>query len=104
MSTNPQHSINSASLINPDTGPSVTVHFPVQGRQLPADHGHALYSAITRQLPALHGASWLGIELISGVPWREGIIVLPTRGASLRLRIPADRYGQVLPLAGRRRR
>lgn len=101
MSTNPQHNINSASLINSDTAPSVTVHFPVQGKQLPADHGHALYSAITRHLPALHGASWLGIELISGVPWREGIIVLPARGASLRLRIPADRYGQVLPLAGR---
>jgi CRISPR-associated protein Cas6 len=92
-----------APAINADTSPFVTVHFPVQGRQLPADHGYALYSAITRQLPALHGQSWLGIELLSGVPWREGIIVLPTRGASfLRLRIPADRYGHVLPLAGRR--
>lgn len=88
--------------INADTSPYVTVHFPVQGRQLPADHGYALYSAITRQLPTLHGQSWLGIELLSGVPWREGIIVLPTRGATLRLRLPADRYGQVLPLAGRR--
>ena len=82
--------------------PRVNVHFPVQGRQLPADHGYALYSAITRQLPALHGAPWLGLELLSGIPWREGIIVLPTRGAHLRLRIPADRYGHVLPLAGRR--
>lgn len=91
-----------APAINADTSPYVTVHFPVQGRQLPADHGYALYSAITRQLPALHGQSWLGIELLSGIPWREGIIVLPTRGATLRLRIPADRYGQVIPLAGRR--
>jgi CRISPR-associated protein Cas6 len=82
--------------------PHVNVHFPVQGRQLPADHGYKLYSAVTRQLPALHGATWFGLELLSGIPWREGIIVLPTRGAHLRLRIPADRYGQVLPLAGRR--
>ncbi|PYS80604.1 MAG: hypothetical protein DMF67_19875, partial [Acidobacteria bacterium] len=74
--------------------PRVNVHFPVQGRQLPADHGYTLYSAVTRQLPALHGAPWLGLELLSGIPWREGIIVLPTRGAHLRLRIPADRYGQ----------
>src|SRR5947209_20569566 len=81
--------------------PCVSVHFPVQGRQLPADHGYALYSAITRQLPALHGAPWLGLELISGVPWREGVIVLPTRGAQLRLRVPADRYGALLPLAGK---
>jgi CRISPR-associated protein Cas6 len=82
--------------------PTVVVHFPVQGRQLPADHGYALYSAVTRQLPALHGAPWLGLELLSGVPWREGVIVLPTRGAQLRLRIPADRYAAVLPLAGKR--
>jgi CRISPR-associated protein Cas6 len=85
-----------------ETAPTVVVHFPVQGRQLPADHGYALYSAITRQLPALHGATWLGLELLSGVPWCEGVIVLPTRGAQLRLRIPADRYADVLPLAGKR--
>lgn len=96
----PQNAL--ASAINADNAPCITVHFPLQGRQLPADHGYALYSAITRQLPALHGATWLGLELLNGVPWREGIIVLPTRGAHLRLRIPADRYGHVLPLAGRR--
>lgn len=102
MSINAQHNITTASAINADTAPYIAVHFPVQGRQLPADHGYALYAAITRQLPSLHGQTWLGLELLSGVPWREGIIVLPTRGASLRLRIPADRYGHVLPLAGRR--
>jgi CRISPR-associated protein Cas6 len=85
-----------------DPTPSVVVHFPLQGRQLPADHGYVLYSAITRALPELHGQTWLGIELVSGVPWREGIIALPARGAALRLRVPADHYGQLLPLAGRR--
>jgi len=102
MSTNTQRNSTPESAINAGTSPTVTVHFPVQGRQLPADHGYALYSAITRQLPALHAAPWLGIELLSGIPWRQGIIVLPTRGASLRLRIPADHYGHVLPLAGKR--
>lgn len=93
-----------ATLVVPttETVPTVVVQFPAQGRQLPADHGYALYSAVTRQLPALHGAPWLGLELLSGVPWREGVIVLPTRGAQLRLRIPADRYAVVLPLAGKR--
>ncbi len=98
----PSQSAFLANAINADTAPYVTVYFPVQGRQLPADHGYALYSAITRQLPALHGATWLGLELLSGIPWKQGIIVLPTRGASLRLRLPADHYGHVLPLAGRR--
>lgn len=93
---------NTLAVSAAETMPAVVVHFPAQGRQLPADHGYALYSAITRQLPALHGAPWLGLELLSGVPWREGVIVLPTRGAQLRLRIPADRYADVLPLAGKR--
>ena len=97
-----QHETAPASATFADTSPSVTVNFPVQGRQLPADHGYALYSAITRQLPALHGAPWLGIELLSGIPWREGIVVLPTRGAHLRLRVPANRYADLLPLAGKR--
>lgn len=101
MNTNTQQNAAPASAPSLDTSPYVVVHFPVRGRQLPDDHGDALYSAITRQLPALHDSPWLGIELLSGVPWREGIIVLPTRGASLRLRIPADRYGYVLPLTGR---
>ncbi len=91
-----------AAAIKADIAPAVIVHFSVEGRQLAADHGYLLYSAITRQMPALHGQPWLGLELLRGIPWREGIIVLPTRGASLRLRIPADRYGQVIPLAGRR--
>ncbi len=93
------------SILNPistDRTLYVSVHFPVKGRQLPADHGYALYSAITRHLPDMHGAHWLALELISGVPWREGIIVLPTRGAALYLRVPADRYADVLPLAGKR--
>src|SRR5947209_2664379 len=102
MNINTQQNVSPASAPGVDTSPYVVVHFPAQGRQLPADHGHALYCAITGQLPALRDSSWLGIELLSGVRWREGIIVLPTRGASLRLRIPADRYGYVLPLAGRR--
>lgn len=100
MNINTQLNATSPLMSSVDTFPYVVVHFPARGGQLPADHGHALYSAITGQLPILRDAPWLGIELLSGVPWREGIVVLPTRGANLRLRIPADRYGYVLPLAG----
>ena len=78
------------------------VSFPLQGRHLPADHGFSLYSAITRRLRSLHGVSWLGIELINGIPWDKGVVALPTRGAALRLRLPVDKLPQVLPLAGAR--
>lgn len=85
-----------------DLLPHISVRFPVRGRTLPADHGYALYSAVTQALPDLHAASWLSLELISGVPWRAGLIALPTRGGTFHLRLPAAHYARVLPLAGRR--
>ncbi|MGH9941545.1 MAG: type I-MYXAN CRISPR-associated protein Cas6/Cmx6 [Pyrinomonadaceae bacterium] len=82
--------------------PAVIVSFPLVGQRLPADHGYALYSAIAKHLPAMHGARWLGVELVSGIPWGDGLIALPARGATLRLRLPATRFGEVLVLAGKR--
>lgn len=83
----------------------IIVHFPVNGKQLPADHGYLLYSAISQIKPELHNLpdekKWLGIELISGIPFDKGIIALPTRGANLRLRIPADKFGEVMNLSGK---
>ena len=87
---------------NVDDVPCITVSFPVQGQRLPADHGYLLYAAITKRVPSLHSVAWLGIELISGVPWAQGVIALPEHSASLRLRLPADKFAQVLPLAGSR--
>lgn len=81
---------------------TIAVHFPVQGTRLPADHGYALYSAISKIIPELHEADNFGVELISGVAWDKGLIQLPTRGAMLKLRVPADAFGKVLPLAGKR--
>jgi CRISPR-associated protein Cas6 len=85
-----------------DDIPFLAVSFPVQGRQLPADHGYLLYSAIIKHVPSLHSAVWLGIELISGLPWGKGIIALPAHSTSLRLRLPVDKLAQVLQLAGAR--
>jgi len=85
-----------------DDIPFLAVSFPVQGRQMPADHGYLLYSAIIKRVPSLHNAAWLGIELISGLPWGKGIIALPARSASLRMRLPVDKLAHVLQLAGAR--
>lgn len=72
------------------------------GKQLPADHGYLVYSAISRSNPLLHSVDWLAIELISGTPSGRGLIALPDREASLCLRLPAEHYRDVLPLAGKR--
>jgi CRISPR-associated protein Cas6 len=82
--------------------PALRVVFPVQGAHLPADHGYPLYAALTHLVPALHRAPWLGVELISGLPQGKGVIALPPHGTRLYLRIPVDRFADVLPLAGKR--
>jgi CRISPR-associated protein Cas6 len=90
--------------------PYVNISFPIQGTRLPADHGYLLYSAIARvtanagvsPVSALHKTDWLAIELISGFPSGPGLITLTDRSTTLRLRIPADHYRDVLPLAGKR--
>ena len=92
--------VQTATIAN--DAPYIAVSFPLQGQRLAADHAYALHAALTTRCPALHGADWLGVELISGVPWDKGQIVLPQRGAALRLRLPANRFGDVLPLAGQR--
>ncbi len=40
---------------------NITVHFPVQGQKLPADHGYLLYAAISGLKPELHETGWLGV-------------------------------------------
>ncbi|MGI8467765.1 MAG: type I-MYXAN CRISPR-associated protein Cas6/Cmx6 [Pyrinomonadaceae bacterium] len=79
---------------------NISVHFPIQGKNLPADHGYLLYSAISQIKPELHETGWLGVEMVSGLPSDNGIITLP-RNAELRLRIPAEKFGEVIPLAGK---
>lgn len=99
---NDTETINTATSNELDDEPYINVQFPLRGERLHADHGYALHAAITRLLPALHQAGWLGVELISGVPWEKGVIALPQRGGSLRLRLPAVHFKHILPLAGKR--
>lgn len=89
-----------------DANVKIIVSFPVQGQKLKADHIYPLYSAISEIIPQAHdlvkNEKWLGVEIISGIPFDRGLIVLPTRNARMNLRIPADKFGDVIPLAGKR--
>lgn len=82
--------------------PYLNVSFSLDGKQLPADHGYLVYSAISKSSSSLHGIDWLAVELISGLPSGGGLIAIPERDATFRLRIPADHYRDVLQLAGKR--
>ncbi len=80
--------------------PVVDLEFPVSGKEVPRDHGYSLYGALCRSLPQLHGAAWLGVHPLSGGTPANGSLLL-RRSAALRLRIPAERIPDLLPLAGR---
>jgi CRISPR-associated protein Cas6 len=78
----------------------VDLVWAVQGRRIPADHGYALYSALSRAVPALHGADWLSVRPIRGMHAGDGCLQLSST-ARLILRLPPERIASVLPLAGR---
>jgi CRISPR-associated protein Cas6 len=76
------------------------LHFPVRGTTIPLDHGYALYGAISRVLPELHGADWLNVCGIGAKVGGPGVLSLHRPG-TLRLRIPTDKIPVVIGLAGK---
>jgi|JI10StandDraft_1071094.scaffolds.fasta_scaffold18041_4 CRISPR-associated protein Cas6 len=76
----------------------VDLAFPVRGTTVPRDHAYALYGALSRAQPDLHGQAWLGVHSIPG-RLKDGDLDLST-GSYLRLRIPTERIAALLPLAG----
>lgn len=76
----------------------VDLVFPVRGDQIPRDHGHPLYGALSRVLP-VHGVDWLGVQSILGRRVGPETIDLQA-GGSLRLRVPTDKIAMLLALAG----
>ena len=81
------------------TDPLVDVCF-ITGSSVSLDHGYALYSALSRVLPALHENKLLGVHPPTGL--RAGNVLKLSRGSRLRLRLPASRIAEVLPVAGKR--
>jgi CRISPR-associated endonuclease/helicase Cas3 len=78
---------------------TVDLSFPIVGERVPRDHGYALYGALSRTLKALHGATWLGVHPLGGTRVDERTLQFGQR-SQLRLRLPAERIPEVLPLAG----
>lgn len=79
----------------------VDVCFPVKGETLPTDHCYLLYSALSRVVPAFHnGTVRLRFSTVNGERGGKGLIQLLQR-SRLRVRLPVDQIGLVLPLAGR---
>ena len=82
--------------------PLIELQFPVLGTEIPADHGYALYGAMSRIVPKLHTHEMpLRIGPIRGSYVGNGKLRLEPRGSRLRIRLQPDDLPVVLPLAGK---
>lgn len=83
--------------------PTIEVHFPVLGSEIPTDHGYALYSALSHFTKELHGEGrQIQVGPIHGEYSGNGRLRLVAKRSRLRLRLPAEEIPIVLPLAGKR--
>ena len=78
----------------------VDVMFQIVGREIPVDHGYALFSAINRLIPELHESEAFGVHPIMGRYIGEGLLGL-SRKARLGIRTDISSVPTILPLAGK---
>lgn len=81
--------------------PCIELSFPVQGKNLPADHNYGLYAALVHQVPELRQQNPLSILTIPGFPNRQGEINL-TQYSCFKIRVPVPKIPLVYQLAGKR--
>lgn len=62
--------------------------FDLEGRELPADHGAALYEEIARHLPWLRDTPEVGIHPVHGAPSGRNANLVINRRVKLALRLP----------------
>jgi len=80
--------------------PIVDLTFTLQGSNIPVDHGYALYAALSRLVPDLHGANEIGVQPIRGIYAGDGILHLADF-SRLILRLPDDQIKSHLKCAGK---
>lgn len=80
--------------------PKVDLCFRIVGSRLAVDHGFALYGSLSRALPMLHETPDIGVKLIRGRYAGSGMLDISPHSA-LVLRMPVDRVGQCVALAGK---
>ena len=84
--------------------PILDILFRVIGTEVPADHGYALFGALSRIMESdddrwLHGNPAIGLHTIRGAPGGPGRYLLGD-GARLGLRLPTELVPRTLKLAG----
>lgn len=79
----------------------IDLRFRVFGSSIPADHGYALYSALSKIAPVLHEATDIGIHPINGMLGGKRNLLLTER-SRLAIRVPCEKVHGLLPISGKR--
>lgn len=74
------------------------LHFPILGRDLPTDNGYHLFAAISRRIGE-HIPKEVAISSVGGPALGDWKIAV-TKFSALRVRLPAEKIAEFLPLAG----
>ncbi|MBX6312541.1 MAG: type I-MYXAN CRISPR-associated protein Cas6/Cmx6, partial [Isosphaeraceae bacterium] len=79
--------------------PVIDLAFTLQGTTIPLDYGYALFSALCRVVPPLHGDRRVGVHPIRGLRLEPRRLTLVPQ-SRLRLRLPSEEIAPYLALAG----
>jgi CRISPR-associated protein Cas6 len=78
----------------------IDLSFVLVGTTIPLDHGYALFSALSRIVPELHGDRRVGVHPIRGRQSAPGVLSLTER-SRLKLRLPAEGIAPYIAIAGK---
>lgn len=84
-----------------DYTPSMAdAQFDLEGLEIPADHGFALYKELLRCLPWLAGTPEVGVHPVHGAPSGRNENLVINRRVKLLLRLPVERLEDARALVG----
>ena len=79
--------------------PTIDLAFELRGTTIPLDYGYALFAALSRIVPQLHGDRRVGVHPIRGLRLGPRRLTLVPQ-SRLRLRLPSEEIAPYLALAG----
>jgi CRISPR-associated protein Cas6 len=81
--------------------PTIDLAFVLRGSTIPLDYGYALFGALCRVVPELHGNRRIGVHPIRGIRLQPRRLTLVPQ-SRLRIRLPIEQVGSYLALVGTR--
>ena len=81
--------------------PTIDLTFDLAGTSIPLDYGYALFSALSRVVPSIHGDRRVGVHPIRGLRLEPRRLTLLPQ-SRLRIRLPSEEVINYLAQAGTR--